>query len=139
MDPPQNDWKYPNGAVDIISAIIPTVVSAASEAEYAALFIIGQAAIGMRATLNDLGYPPQATDIVVDNTTAHGLANNNVKLKRSTSKAMDMRYHWTRDKVRLGIYTVTWAPGSVNLADFFTKAHPVRHFKICVLSLSQNK
>ena len=38
-----------------------------------------------------------------------------------------MRYHWIRDQVTLGNFTVTWEPGATNLADFFTKAHQVSH------------
>ena len=38
-----------------------------------------------------------------------------------------MRYHWIRDQVRLGHFTVIWQPGKFNLADLFTKAHPVHH------------
>ncbi len=38
-----------------------------------------------------------------------------------------MRYHWIRDKVKLRVFKVTWTAGKLNLADFFTKAHPVKH------------
>jgi hypothetical protein len=38
-----------------------------------------------------------------------------------------MRYHWIRDQVRLGNFTIIWQPGAINLADLFTKAHPVHH------------
>ena len=34
-----------------------------------------------------------------------------------------------RDQVKLGMFKVTWKPGKLNLADFFTKAHPVHHRK----------
>ena len=40
-----------NGAIDCISSIIPSVVSSAFEAEYAALFITAQAAAGIRNSL----------------------------------------------------------------------------------------
>ena len=112
----------PNGAVDVISTIILTVVSAASEAETAALFINGQAAMPTRNTLADLGYPQLGTPLITDNTTALGFTKNTVRLKRS--KAIDMRYYWIRDRVKLGDYTVTWGPGSENMADYFTKTHP---------------
>ena len=38
-----------------------------------------------------------------------------------------MRYHWIRDQVRLGYFTIVWQPGKINLADLFAKAHPVHH------------
>ena len=114
-----------NGAIDSISSIIPTVVSAASEAEIAGLFVNGQAAVAARNTLADFGYPQAATPMVTDNTTANGIANNTVRLKRS--KAIDMRYHWVRDRVERGEYTVSWGPGTTNDGDYFTKIHPASH------------
>ena len=38
-----------------------------------------------------------------------------------------MRYHWIQDQIELGNFTVIWEAGKFNLADFFTKAHPVSH------------
>ena len=38
-----------------------------------------------------------------------------------------MRYHWMRDQVKLKNFKVNWRPGNENLADFFTKSHPVNH------------
>jgi len=48
-----------NGSVDCISSIIPRIVASASaaEAEYAALFMVGQLAADFRPTLEDIGYP----------------------------------------------------------------------------------
>ena len=115
-----------NGAVDYISSVIPTVCSSVAEAEYAALFLIGREATNARHILEDLGYPQNPTDIKCDNTCAMGIANGSVKQRRS--KAIDMRYHWIRDQVKLGNYSVTWAEGASNLADYFTKAHPVHHY-----------
>ena len=40
-----------------------------------------------------------------------------------------MRYYWIRDQVKLGVFKVTTKAGKLNLADFFTKAHPVHHHK----------
>ena len=68
----------------------------------------------------------EATNIIADNTTACGIANRTSKIKRS--KAMDMRYHWIRDRVNQGQFKVHWEPSKTNLADYFTKTHPVHHF-----------
>jgi hypothetical protein len=115
-----------NGAIDHMSMIIPTVCASAAEAEYAALFLICREATNARNILTDLGYPQDSTEVICDNLCAVGIVNDDVKLKRS--KAIDMRYHWIRDQVRQGKFTVTWEKGSTNLADFHTKAHPVHHF-----------
>jgi hypothetical protein len=115
----------PNGAIDCISSIIGTVVASAAEAEYAALFTVGKEAVTARATLTDLGYAQHATLIICDNQCAVGIANRAVKQKQS--KAIAMRYHWLRDRVDMNEIRVEWQPGCDNLADFFTKTHPVHH------------
>ena len=78
-------------------------------------------------TAMDLGYPQYTIQMISDNSCAVGIANNMVKQKRS--KAIDMRYHWIRDQVQQRKISVIWKPGSENLADFFTKTHPVHHHK----------
>jgi hypothetical protein len=70
--------------------------------------------------------------MLCDNLCAVGIANNTLKAKRS--KAIDMRYHWVRDRIRLGAIHVYWRKGADNLADFFTKALPVhRHQELMSL------
>ena len=55
---------------------------------------------------------------------AVGIANDTVKLRRS--KAIDMRYHWIRDRVRQGVFRVIWSEGKDNIADYFTKLQPTK-------------
>ena len=114
-----------NGCIDCYSTIIKSVVSSAFEAEYAALFLAGQNAEGVRNTLNDLGHPQGATPIIADNACAVGIANRVVKQKRS--KSIDMRFHWIRDRTDQGHFKITWAAGTRNLADLMTKSHPAKH------------
>ena len=116
-----------NGAVECISRIIPTVTASICETEYAAQFINGQSAEGVRNTLCDLGYPQPATDVVADNKCAVGLANRTMKQRRS--KSIHNQYHWIRDRVSMGHFNILWKPGSENFADYFTKAHPVHHVR----------
>jgi hypothetical protein len=126
-DASMTDTTPPNGAILCVSTIIDVVCSSAFEAEYAGLFINGTTSQSIRATLEDLGYPQEATEIVTDNLTTCGIINGTAKQKRS--KAVDMRFNWTRDRVRQGQLKVLWRPGKDNLADFFTKAHPPSHFQ----------
>ena len=112
------DGETPNAAVLFLSVVISTVVASAAEAEYASAFIVGQAAISIIHTLED-------TEIFCDNLCAVGLANDTLIQKRT--KTIDMRYHWIRDQVKQHTFKITWKAGSLNLADFFTKAHPVHH------------
>ena len=62
-----------------------------------------------------------------DNSTADGIMNVTVKQRRS--KAIDMRFYWLRDRVSQKMFNVHWAPGKVNLAEYYTKHHPVEHVK----------
>ena len=63
----------------------------------------------MRVTLHEMGHPQPATPIQVDNLFAAGIANNEIKKKRS--KEMDMIFHWIRDIINQGHYIVYWIPG----------------------------
>jgi len=114
-----------NGSIDCSSVIIKSVVSAASEAEYAGLFLAGVSTEGLRNICRDLGYPQGRTTIFSDNKCGVGIANNTVKIRKS--KAIDMRYHWIRDRTKQGHFRILWARGTTNLADLLTKSHPSKH------------
>jgi hypothetical protein len=124
---PRSAGSPVNGAIDCMSVIIKSVVSSAFEAEYVALFINAQNAMGLCKTLHDLGYPQHATSIVSDNSCAVGVATKTVTQRRS--KCIDMRFNWIQDRVADKTFDVIWQPGKDNLADYFTKNHPVHHFK----------
>ena len=123
----QDNGSFVNAAVEQFSTILSVVVSSAAEAEYAALYAVGKEAEPLRLTLQELGYPQPPTRITCDNQCAVGIALDTVKQKRS--KAIDVRFHWIRDRVRQNHFLVEWKPGSTNLADFFTKAHSVKHHR----------
>ena len=55
------------------------------------VFINVQKQAPMRVTLHGMGHPQPETPIQVDNLCADGIANNEIKQKRS--KSMDMRFH----------------------------------------------
>ena len=74
-----------------------------------------------------MGHPQPPTAVVTDNSTAHGIANNNLKLKQS--KTMDMRFFWVRDRVKQNHFKIHWEKGKVNRADYFTKHHSAAHHK----------
>jgi hypothetical protein len=86
-----------NGSIHVFSTIIPCVVASAGEAKYAVLFATEQHAASLRTTLADMGYPQEPTIIMCDNTSAIGITTDSIKQKRS--KAVDMRFHWIRDRV----------------------------------------
>ena len=84
-------------------------------------------ALPLQVALEEMGHKQPATELITDNNTAEGILNG--KIKQNRSKGIDMRYYWLRDRVSQGQFIVNWKPGSVNLADYFTKHHPASHHK----------
>jgi hypothetical protein len=111
-----------NGMVYAKSTILDVIVSSAAECEYGALYLLGRDMVWLREIARALRYPQKATKLKTDNKCADDLANGTAKL--SKSKAMDMRFHWIRDRVKQGHFEVSWIAGKENIADFFTKALP---------------
>ncbi len=98
------------------------MVASAGEAEYAALFATEQHAASLWTTLADMGYPQEPTIIMCYNTSAIGIATDSIKQERG--KAVDMRFHWIRDRVRQAQFIIAYIPTQQNLADYFTKNLP---------------
>jgi hypothetical protein len=115
-----------NGVILVLSQTLDVVVSSSCEAEYGTLYTNGRAGIQIRNTLADLGFPQDATIGEADNRIAVNLVNDDAKQRRA--KAIDMRYHWMRDRVRQKQFKIIWRPGTDNLADFPSKIHPTPHF-----------
>jgi hypothetical protein len=114
-----------NHAVLTISGILKHVMSSATEAKVAGLFVNAKEGEILQTTLNEMGYPQEPTPIQTDNSTASGIANDTIN--QQGSRSIDMRFYWVRDCVKQGHFTVFWAPGKTNLADYFTKHHPPKH------------
>jgi hypothetical protein len=113
-----NDPTRINGSIHVFSTIIPCVVANAGKAEYAALFAAGQHAASLRTTLADMGYPQEPTIITCDNTSAIGIATD------SRSKAVDMRFHWVRDRVRQNQFIIVISPCSKTWQTTSLKPYP---------------
>jgi hypothetical protein len=89
---PQN-----NGAVLNIGAhIIKHVMSSATEAELAGLYIMAREAVYIRIILEEMGHKQPATPLQTDNSMAEAVTNGKVQPKRT--KAMDMRFQWLQDR-----------------------------------------
>jgi hypothetical protein len=70
-----------NGLVLNPTGVLKVVVSSTAEAEVGALFVNAKEAEVIRITLEELGHKQQATTIITDNTTAHGIVNSSVRQK----------------------------------------------------------
>ena len=85
-----------NGAILNIAHIIKHVMSSATEAELAALYIMAREAVYIRIILEEMGHKQPSTPIQTDNAMADAVINGKITPKRT--KAMDMRFHWLRDR-----------------------------------------
>jgi hypothetical protein len=117
---PQN-----NGAVLNIAHIIKHVMSSATEAELAGLYIMAREAVYIRIVLEEMGHKQPPTPLQTDNAMAEAVTNGKVQPKRT--KAMDMRFHWLRDRECQRQFRIYWRPGKLNYADYWTKHHPAKH------------
>eukprot|EP00956_Cyclotella_meneghiniana_P021658 scaffold39661_cov63-Cyclotella_meneghiniana.AAC.18 len=103
-------------------------MSSATEAELSALYIMAREAVYIRIILEeirDTNNPP--TPFQTDNSMADGVVNGKIQPKRT--KAMDMRFHWLRDRECQEQFRIYWRPGKLNYADYWTKHHPAKHHK----------
>ena len=114
-----------NGAVHTVAQIIKSVMSSATEAEIGAMYINAREAVPARKALLEMGHPQPRTPMQTDNAAAHMVVTNNVQPKRT--KAMDMRYHWLRDRSAQHQFRYFWRPGPTNNGDYHTKHHPGSH------------
>ena len=74
----QSDPDILNGAIFHLATIMKMVLSSPAEAEFGALFHNTKEATPPRTPLEKLGHPQPPTPVLVDNSTAVGLANDMV-------------------------------------------------------------
>ena len=94
----ENTTDPPNGPILNTTGILANIMSAASEAEAAALFTNMKEGVIQCITLEEMQWPQPPTPITVDNSTAAGLARDTIKA--NTSQAMDMCLHWIQDRAQ---------------------------------------
>ena len=66
------------------------------EEELAGLYIMARKAVYIRIILEEMGHKQLPTPLQTDNAMAEAVTNDKVQPKRT--KAMDMRFHWLRDR-----------------------------------------
>jgi hypothetical protein len=118
---------YPpnNGAILNIAKVIDATVLSAAEAELGVLFMNAREAIYLQCILVEMGHPQPKTPIQTDISTAEGFINSKIQPKRT--KSMDMWFKWLKDRQAKEQFRFYWRSGKTNLADYFTKHHPVAH------------
>ena len=75
--------------------------------------------------LEEMGHQQPPTPLQTDNSMADGVVNGKIQPKRT--KAMDMRFHWLRDRECQKQFRIYWRPGKSNYADYWTKHHLAKH------------
>ena len=114
-----------NGAVLNIAHIIKHVMTSATEADLAALYIMAREAVYIRIVLEEMRHKQPPAPLQTDNLMADTVVNRKMQPKRT--KAMDMRFHWLRDREYQEQFRIYWRPGKLNYADYWTKHHPAKH------------
>lgn len=113
-----------NGAIHNLAEIIKAVMSSAAESEMGGLYLNARKGVECRNILTEMRHKQPPTRMITDNST-EGIINSRVQAKQT--KAMDMRYHWLRDREAQEQFRFTWHPGSTNRGDYWTKHHPASH------------
>ncbi len=115
-----NKDKFPpnNGAIFTNATIIKAVMASAVKAELGALYLKTKEAVYLQQILIEMGHPQPQTPIQTDNTMAEGVTNK--KIQPKCTKAMDVRFHWLRDRESQDQFKIYWRPGKMILADYFT-------------------
>ena len=116
-----------NGAVLNIAHIIKHVMASATEAELAALYIMAREAVYMRIILEEMGHKQPPTLMQTDNAMTEGVINK--KVQQKCTKAMDMQFHWLKDRECQKQFRFYWRPGKLNYADYWTKHHSAKHHR----------
>ncbi len=121
VDNPSN-----NGAIYNEASIIKSVMSSAAEAKIGALYINAQKGVEERNILEEMGHLQPPPPVQTDNSTADGIVNLCAQPKRT--KAMDMRFHWLRDRgVNQKQFPFYWRPGTLMRVDYWIKHHSPSH------------
>ncbi|KAL5577100.1 hypothetical protein UlMin_018799 [Ulmus minor] len=113
-----------------------TVVSQSStEAEYRAMASTTKEIVWLRWLLADMGVSlSHPTPMYCDNKSAIQIAHNSVFHERT--KHIEIDCHLTRHHLKHDTITLPFVPSSLQLADFFTKSHPISRFHFLVSKLS---
>ena len=74
-----------------------------------------------------LEYPQTPTPMMTDNQASNLIENDIGKQRRSW--AINMRFYWIKDRVKMGQFKIFWRLGEENYGDHCTKHHPPAHHR----------
>jgi hypothetical protein len=126
IKPPTN-MPTVNGPIHVECGIMRNVLASAMESEMGGLFNNCQKGAELRTTAIEMGHDQPPTPVATDNSAAEGVLNGTAKQRKS--RAVDMRFYWTRDRIRQGQFHIFWEAGKINRADYYTKHHATSHHR----------
>jgi hypothetical protein len=126
----QNSDKHiHNGPILAIPAVYKNVFSSVMEAEVARTVVNAKEGVNVRNILNEMGHQKPQTPLLTKNITTFDIVSG--KMKQQRSKAIEMHFYWLNDREAQEKFLMLWAPGKLNLADYYTKHHaPAHHRRI---------
>jgi hypothetical protein len=127
-----------NGQILTISTVYKNVLSSVMEAEVAGTFVNAKEGMNVIKSINIIGHPQPRTPLLTENLTTFRIVSR--KMKQRRTKAIDMRFYWLKNQEAQKQFIMFWAPGKLNLSDYFTKNHaPAHHQNIKRLYLHNNQ
>jgi hypothetical protein len=126
-DKPSPKTPPPNGPILNIAKILHHVMSSTAKAKLGALFLNAKEGTVLRTALKEMGHPQSAMPLQTNNSTANRISNGTCK--QCQFQAIDMWFYWVHDQTQQGHFNIFWAPGTDNLADYFTKHHSPAHHR----------
>ena len=114
-----------NGILLVVWNIIRNIIASEAEAKYVTIFVNSQTCVPICTTLIEMGWKQGPMGIQVESSTAVGIATKEFRQKKS--KAMDMRFYWTKNIIKLRQFRVFWRTSPENLENYHFKHHPPKH------------
>ena len=94
---PHTQQSKLNGVLHVECRLLRRIMASAAEAEIGGVFHNCQTSVLLRIALQELGHSQPPTPIQTDNSTTVSFANSTIKIKRT--KAVDMNFHWIKDRI----------------------------------------
>jgi hypothetical protein len=111
------------------------VSQSSTEAEYRVMASTTKEIVWLRWLLADMGiFFSRPTPMYCDNQSSIKIAHNSVFHKRT--KHIEIDCHLTRHHLKHGTIALPIVPSSLQIADFFIKAHSISRFRFLVGKLS---
>ncbi|KAL7476094.1 hypothetical protein ACHAW6_001975 [Cyclotella cf. meneghiniana] len=105
-----------NSAILNIAHIIKNVMSPATEAKLAALYIMAHEAVYIHIILKEIRHNQTPTPIQTNNAMANAVING--KIQPKCTKAMDMQFHWLHDHEYHNQFKFYWHPSKITYANY---------------------